>query len=428
MVLPLLYAGVMVVTTAGRIAIPIVARYIIKHGSKKAAQKYGTKIVSNTKIVKQVKQIKNISTKTKVNPRLKVSPGVKSFDKSVKKLTKEVNKFGKKTKVKTKPKVEMKNISAKQKNIAKKIAEKNQKRLDKVNPRKKIQAKKTTDTKLASPKTTKAKPSRTDLIKKVDKKSIATKADKTVKPVKGKPVKPKVDKKSIATKSKTSKVKDTKSSKTVKPVKGKPVKPKVDKKTSVKTKPKVDKKSLATKSKTSKVKDTKSSKVKDTKKVSKKVDKKSLATKSKTSKVKTKKPPNIPLIVGGTVAGGLIATALYNKKKNKKAPKFSDIKPKIKPKPYPKDDDFDKDSSSYEKGSAAPKKETDRSQYQTAKPSATFESRVRALVRQKGELTKQQVSGDRRNEYQIRIHKLKKENPKEFKKMFKLGGFGNLKD
>ena len=386
MVLPLLYAGVMVVTTAGRIAIPIVARYIIKHGSKKAAQKYGTKIVSNTKIVKQVKQIKNISTKTKVNPRLKVSPGVKSFDKSVKKLTKEVNKFGKKTKVKTKPKVEMKNISAKQKNIAKKIAEKNQKRLDKVNPRKKIQAKKTTDTKLASPKTTKAKPSRTDLIKKVDKKSIATKADKTVKPVKGKPVKPKVDKK-----------------------------------TSVKTKP------LATKSKTSKVKDTKSSKVKDTKKVSKKVDKKSLATKSKTSKVKTKKPPNIPLIVGGTVAGGLIATALYNKKKNKKAPKFSDIKPKIKPKPYPKDNDFDKDSSSYEKGSAAPKKETDRSQYQTAKPSATFESRVRALVRQKGELTKQQ-SGDGRSEYQIRIHKLKKENPKEFKKMFKLGGFGNLKD
>ena len=31
---------------------------------KKAAKKYGTKIVSNTKIVKQVKQIKNVSTKT----------------------------------------------------------------------------------------------------------------------------------------------------------------------------------------------------------------------------------------------------------------------------------------------------------------------------------------------------------------------------
>jgi len=57
----------------------------------------------------------------------------------------------------------------------------------------------------------------------------------------------------------------------------------------------------------------------------------------------------------------------------------------------------------------------------------TYESRVRALVKQKGDLTKIQ-SGDGRNEYQVRINKLKKENPKEFKKLFKLGGFGNLKD
>ena len=52
----------------------------------------------------------------------------------------------------------------------------------------------------------------------------------------------------------------------------------------------------------------------------------------------------------------------------------------------------------------------------------TYESRIRALVKQKIQ------SGDGRNEYQVRINKLKKENPKEFKKLFKLGGFGNLKD
>jgi hypothetical protein len=388
MVLPLLYAGVMIATTAGRVAIPIVARYIIKHGAKKAAKKYGTKIVSNTKIVKQVKQIKNVSTKT----------------------------------VKGKKPVKFVAKSAKQKNIAKKIAEKTKKKLDKVNPRKKIQAKKTTDTKLASPKTTKTKspPSRTDLIKKVDKKAT-TKSIKNIRGGNKKPAKVKDTKTSKIKDTKTSKIKDTKTSK------AKDTK-KVDKK--------VDKKSLATKSKTSKIKDTKASKIKDTKKVSKKVDKKSLATKSKISKIKTKKPPNIPLIVGGTVAGGLIATALYNKKKNKKAPNIpKGLTPPsvLNPKPStgsPRTKDGMKEverrkedaigSAQKSSGPKIRKKlNTDRS--------GSYESRIRALVSKKDALTKIE-SGDGRSEYQVRINKLKKENPKAFKKMFKLGGFGNLKE
>ena len=57
----------------------------------------------------------------------------------------------------------------------------------------------------------------------------------------------------------------------------------------------------------------------------------------------------------------------------------------------------------------------------------TYQSRVRDLVAQKDRL-KNIDAGDGRNEYQVRINKLKKENPKAFKKMFTLGGFGKLKD
>ena len=41
MAIPLLYAGYLIATTAGRVAIPVIARYIIKKGAKKAIVKYG---------------------------------------------------------------------------------------------------------------------------------------------------------------------------------------------------------------------------------------------------------------------------------------------------------------------------------------------------------------------------------------------------
>ena len=160
--------------------------------------------------------------------------------------------------------------------------------------------------------------------------------------------------------------------------------------------------------------------------------------KTKPSKKPTKKPTKKPVttavkpkpkfkpgfLTGVTVGGG--APLLYNllTKKKKSPPGIGGDKivPKPKPKtPYPKDDDFDKDSSPYIKGSAAPKKTADRSLYQTAKPSATFEARVRALVAQKDKL-KNVEAGDGRSEYQVRMHKLKKENKKAWKKLFTIGG------
>tara|TARA_R100001530_G_scaffold44338_1_gene33646 strand:+ start:98 stop:994 length:897 start_codon:yes stop_codon:yes gene_type:complete len=57
----------------------------------------------------------------------------------------------------------------------------------------------------------------------------------------------------------------------------------------------------------------------------------------------------------------------------------------------------------------------------TARPSATFEARVRALVAQKDKL-KNVEAGDGRSEYQVRMHKLKKENKKAWKKLFTIGG------
>ncbi len=192
---------------------------------------------------------------------------------------------------------------------------------------------------------------------------------------------------------------------------------------------------------------------KDKKSTTKKVDKKSLATaggkipnipKSKALTVfKGKKPPSKVItkiaktkkfkpgfLTGVAIGGGapILYDMLTKKKKSpqgiwkgKKRDKEKKIIPKIKPKPYPKDDDFDKESSPYIKGSAAPKKTADRSQYQTARPSATFEARVRALVAQKDKL-KNIEAGDGRSEYQVRMHKLKKENKKAWKQLFTMGG------
>ena len=312
MAIPLIYAGVML----GRFAIPVIARYIIKNGAKKAAKKYGKKVIANTKVTKQVTQIKKITKSTTKTVKGKV--------------------------VKTKPKVEMKNISPKNKNIAEKVANK------------------TVKSKL-KPKKIKAKPSKTSLIKKVDKK-VATKADKVVKTVKGKPVKPKVDKV----------VKTKKVDKVVKTKKGKPVK----------TKP---------------------------------------------------SGSNLPFIVGGGLGlAGIFAGAT---KKNKKAPNIpKGLTPPsiLNPKP----------STGTGRGEGS--KETTRrredaigsarkSSGPTTRPKLnmdrgnSFENRIKRLVSKKDALTKIE-SGDGRSEYQVRINKLKKENPKEFKKLFKMGGFGNLKD
>ena len=229
--------------------------------------------------------------------------------------------------------------------------------------------------------------------------------------------------------------------------KNKNIAAKVDKKYNIKTKKKTT---------TTKTKPTDTSKIKTKKKVDKKVDKKSIATKSKDTKVKTKtdkkvtkkvdkkslatkkKPPNIPLIVGATIGGGLIGAGVFNRSKTK--PTNTDkIKIKPKPKPDPKKSiggtgrgegalEFAKRKSDAAIAKMKEKESREsRKLYQTAQPSATFEARVRALVAQKDKL-KNIDAGDGRSEYQVRINKLKKENKKAFKKMFKLGGFGNLKD
>lgn len=314
MAIPLIYAGVMI----GRFAIPVIARYIIKNGSKKAIKKFGKKIVANTKVTKQVTQIKKITKSTTKTVKGKV--------------------------VKTKPKVKMTNISAKNKNIATK-------------------ADKTVKSKL-TPKKIKAKPSKTELIKKVDKK-VATKTDKVVKTVKGKPVKPKVDKA----------VKTKKVDKAVKTVKGKPVK----------TNP---------------------------------------------------NQMNLPIIVGGglTLAAIIAAASKKNKKKAPNFPKGLTPPSVLNPKPKtgsPRTKDGMKEVERRREDAIGSAR---KSSGPTTRPKLnmdrgnSYENRIRRLVSKKDALTKIEASDGVRSEYQIRMNKLKKENPKEFKKLFKMGGFGNLKN
>ena len=134
----------------------------------------------------------------------------------------------------------------------------------------------------------------------------------------------------------------------------------------------------------------------------------------------------------------MLGTAVFNRSKT--TPTDTDkIKIKPKPKPDPKKSiggtgrgegalEFAKRKSDAAIAKMKEKESREsRKLYQTAQPSATFEARVRALVAQKDRL-KNIDAGDGRSEYQVRINKLKKENKKAFKKMFKLGGFGNLKD
>ena len=52
----------------------------------------------------------------------------------------------------------------------------------------------------------------------------------------------------------------------------------------------------------------------------------------------------------------------------------------------------------------------------------SFEARVRALVAQKDRLKKIPAGDGVRSEYQVRMHKLKKENKNAWKKLFKFSG------
>ena len=327
MAIPLLYAGYLIATTAGRVAIPVIARYIIKKGAKKAIAKYGAKVIANAKVVKSVK---NVKARTKVKFTAKtakaknIAAKVKAKDRTVRGKSKP------KPIVKTKPKVTSK---SKPKTI---------------NPRTK-------------PKPTKVKP--------------VTKATKPKPRNKPKPVSSKSKPKPITKPVKTAKPKVKPKSKT------KPVKPVSKPKPVVKGKPK----------------------------------------------------SILPIIVGGGLGLAGVIAGLSKKDKGNNIT----IKRKDKPSPDPKKSiggtgrgegalEFARRSKDAAvKKIKAQQSLDDRKLYNNRMD--TYESRIRALVKQKDKLTKIQ-SGDGRNEYQVRINKLKKENPKEFKKLFKLGGFGNLKD
>ena len=131
----------------------------------------------------------------------------------------------------------------------------------------------------------------------------------------------------------------------------------------------------------------------------------------------------LPAIVGGgLLLGGLVASMRGKKKdgvkvtvrdKPQRDTKFTG---KIPPKNITK--------------SVLPKKEQKRTG--GSKPTmkiSSFEDRVRAMVAKKDSLKNiDAADGSGRNKYQVEMNRLKKENPKEFRKLFTLGGLGKLKD
>ena len=131
----------------------------------------------------------------------------------------------------------------------------------------------------------------------------------------------------------------------------------------------------------------------------------------------------LPAIVGGgLLLGGLVASMRGKKKdgvkvtvrdKPQRDTKFTG---KIPPKNITK--------------SVLPKKEQKRTG--GSKPTmkiSSFEDRVRAMVAKKDSLKNiDAADGSGRNKYQVEMNRLKKENPKEFRKLFTMGGFGKLKD
>jgi len=67
-----------------------------------------------------------------------------------------------------------------------------------------------------------------------------------------------------------------------------------------------------------------------------------------------------------------------------------------------------------------PKKAEAKKQAKTGTRETSYEARVKALVAKKASLSKKETA-DGRSEYQVQMHKLKKENKKAWKKMFKGG-------
>ena len=67
-----------------------------------------------------------------------------------------------------------------------------------------------------------------------------------------------------------------------------------------------------------------------------------------------------------------------------------------------------------------PKKAEAKKQAETGTRETSYEARVKALVAKKASLSKKETA-DGRSEYQVQMHKLKKENKKAWKKMFKGG-------
>ena len=352
MAIPLLYGGYLLATTIGRVAIPVIARYVIKNGVKKAAAKYGAKVIANAKVVKS---IKNVKARSKVKYVAKTAKAKNIAAKVKAKDRKTIAKSKPKPIVKSKPKVTSKS------------------KPKPINPRSKPKP------------VTKAKPKVTPKSKP---KEIVSRTKP--KPTKVKPV--------------------TKATKTKPRNKPKPV--------SSKSKPKPITKPV----KTAKPKVNPKSKPKPVKPV------------NKPKPIVKGKPKSIlPIIVGGGLGGAALIAALSKKDKSNNIT----IKRKDKPSPDPKKSiggtgrgegalEFARRSKDAAvKSMKAKQSLEDRKLYNNRMD--TYESRIRALVKQKDKLTKIQ-SGDGRNEYQVRINKLKKENPKEFRKLFKLGGFGNLKD
>ena len=352
MAIPLLYAGYLIATTAGRVAIPVIARYIIKKGVKKAIVKYGAKVISNAKVVKSVKNVKarsKVKFVAKTAKAKNIAAKVKAKDRTVRGKSKP------KPIVKTKPKVTSK---SKPKTINPRTKPKP---IVKTKPKVTSKSKPKEIVSRTKPKPTKVKP--------------VTKATKPKPRTKPKPVSPKSKPKPITKPVKTAKPKVKPKSKT------KPVKPVSKPKPVVKGKPK----------------------------------------------------SILPIIVGGGLGLAGVIAGLSKKDKGNNIT----IKRKDKPSPDPKKSiggtgrgegalEFARRSKDAAvKKIKAQQSLDDRKLYNNRMD--TYESRIRALVKQKDKLTKIQ-SGDGRNEYQVRINKLKKENPKEFKKLFKLGGFGNLKD
>ena len=136
---------------------------------------------------------------------------------------------------------------------------------------------------------------------------------------------------------------------------------------------------------------------------------------------------------GAAIIGGLgLLISKYGKKGTiPRHPKIKKPKPEIIPKPKP---DAPRDKPGPQSGPTVKKKLEPRflqaplrsgppvKKKFTEEREKSFEARVRALVAQKDRLKKIPAGDGVRSEYQVRMHKLKKENKKAWKQLFTIGG------